>query len=98
MVQVKPRYCGGCGQPFPWTETALSAARQLAEIELAQAEQNELADIVEKLVRDAPQTTVAVTRFKRIMAKAGPAVADGFKAILVNVVTEAVKKAVFPTP
>src|SRR5208337_5660280 len=39
-----PKYCGECGNPFPWTETALAAAREYAdEIEqLDPAEKDEL--------------------------------------------------------
>jgi hypothetical protein len=83
-------------QSSPLEVQALQAADELAQIELSKAECGELADIVENLVRDTPRTTVAATRFKLMMAKVSPAVAEGFKTILVSVVTEVAKKAMFP--
>jgi hypothetical protein len=73
----------------------MKAARDLAAIELQDADRNELADIIENLVVDTPQTTVAATRFKRMMERATPAIAEGFKTILISVVTEAAKKRMF---
>jgi hypothetical protein len=42
----------------------------------------------------APRTELAAARFKRLMAKAGPALADGLHKIVVDVLSEAAKKAV----
>jgi hypothetical protein len=70
----------------------------LAEIELERADLNGLADIIENLVRDTPQTMVAAARFRRMLAKASPIAVDGFRTILVNVITEAAKRAMFPGP
>ena len=93
---VRPAYCVACGGAYPWTQGALDAARDLARIELAEIDRNELADIIENLVADTPQTVVAASRFRRIMGKVTPTVAEGFKAILINVASEAAKKAMFP--
>jgi hypothetical protein len=89
----RPAFCLKCGKPFPWTDATMKAARDLAAIELQDGDRNELADIIENLVVDTPQTTVAATRFKRI--RATPAIAEGFKTILISVVTEAAKKRMF---
>jgi hypothetical protein len=94
---VRPAYCPNCGEPYPWTDTALEAAADLAsEIELSESDATALKATFADLVHDTPQTTVAASRFRRIIAKAGPMAAEGFKTILVNVVTEAAKKLMFP--
>jgi hypothetical protein len=77
---------------------ALIAARELAQLELSEVESNELADLIENLVKDSPQTTVAASRFRRIMSKTTPAVVEGFKTLLINVVTEGAKRVMFPGP
>jgi hypothetical protein len=75
----------------------LKAASDLAEeTELTTDERTALKATFPDLVSDSAQTTVAVSRFKRIIAKAGPATAESFKAILVNVVTETARKLLFP--
>jgi len=51
---------------------------------------------IEELTRDTPYTQVAIIRVKKIMEKAGPAVAEGIKSILAGIVTEAVKKQLWP--
>lgn len=93
----RPSFCYKCGSPYPWTESALQAARDLAESldGLDEQEVQELRRSLEDLVRDTPRTKVAETRFKRIMRKVG---SDGYEAmrdIIINVVTEAVRKSLF---
>jgi hypothetical protein len=92
-----PVYCPKCGNPYPWTEAALKAAEDLAgELELPENEINALKATLPTLVSDSPQTTVAASRFRTIIAKAGPLAVDGFKTILLNVVPEAAQKIMFP--
>jgi hypothetical protein len=93
----KPSYCYNCGQAFPWTASSLEAARELAdELEgLNPEEREQLKSSFADLVKNTPRTVVAETRFKKLMKKAGLEAYDGMKTILVDVVSEAVKKSVF---
>lgn len=93
----KPAYCYNCGVAFPWTESSLKAANELADEldSLSQEERQLLKDSFPDLVRDTPKTPVAETRFRRLIKKAGAEAYDGMKAVLVDVVSEAVKKSVF---
>lgn len=93
----KPNYCHECGEPYPWTVGSLEAARELAdEMENLSAEEREqLKNSFPDLVRDTPKTVVAETRFKKLMTKAGSDAYDGMRTILVDVVSEAVKKSIF---
>lgn len=93
----KPSYCHNCGTAFPWTVSSLEAARELADEfdGLTQEEKEQLKSSFPDLVKNTPKTTVAETRFKKLMKKAGSEAYDGMKSILVDVVSEAVKKSVF---
>jgi hypothetical protein len=92
-----PSYCLNCGKPFPWTATRLKAAEELAdELDgLTSEEKEKLKASLPELLRDGPNTVVAETRFKNLVKKAGSEAYDGMKAILVDVLSEAVKKSVF---
>lgn len=93
-----PGFCHDCGEPYPWTATALQAAQELADEldDLTDEERETLKNSLDDLVRDTPRTAVAATRFKKLVARAGPAVADALKEILVDVVSESAKKLIWP--
>src|SRR5262249_52100228 len=69
-----PSFCHDCGQPYPWTSARLSAAQALAAeaIGLSLEERETLAKTLPDLIRDTPKTPLAATRFKLLVAKAGP--------------------------
>ena len=91
-------YCPDCGKPYPWTEAKLKAAQDLSDgiDNLSPEERALLKKSLDDIVRDTPQTTVAATRFKRLVAKAGKVAADGFRDILVDILSEATKKIIWP--
>lgn len=93
-----PAFCHDCGTAYPWTEARLQAARDLAlETEgLTEDERRTLERSLDDLVRDTPRSALAVTRFKKLVTKAGGAVASGFRDLLVDIVSEAAKKAIWP--
>lgn len=93
-----PIYCHNCGKRFPWTAERIAAAQALAEEldELSAAEKLLLQSSIDDLVSDTPKTTVAVARFKKLMSKTGRQAAEGFKSVLIDVVTEVVKKQLWP--
>ena len=93
-----PAFCHACGQPYPWTEKKLAAARELAEeIEGLNLEEVEtLKGSLDDLIRETPKTPVAAVRFRKLLAKAGAHTAQTFRDILVDIVSEAAKKAIWP--
>ena len=93
-----PAFCHNCGAPYPWTESRLQAARELAqELEdLTDDERETLAENLDDIVADTPRTTLAATRWKRVLSRAGPVVADAFRQILVDVMSETAKKVLWP--
>ena len=93
-------FCHECGHAYPWTASRIKAAHDLAaEIETLDDRDRETLDLsLKDLVRDTPQTQVAAVRFKKLMVKVGSGMAETFKSILVDVMSEAAKKAIFPSP
>jgi len=95
----EPSFCYNCGKPYPWTISGLKAASELAdELDgLSQDEKKQLKDSFPDLVSNTPQTVVSETRFKKLMKKAGSEAYSSMKSILLDIVTEAVKKSIFGT-
>lgn len=93
----KPSYCFNCGTAFPWTTFSLAAASELVDTldALSAHEKQQLKDSLPDLVRETPKTPVAEGRFKRLTTKAGGEAVGGIRAILIDVVSEAVKKSIF---
>lgn len=92
-----PAFCFQCGKPFSWTTQALQAASDLADTfdHLNAGEREALKDTLPDLVNDTPRSVVAQSRFKALFTKVGKDGYDSMKAILVNVLSEAVRKQMF---
>ena len=89
-----PIFCPDCGTPYPWTEAKLKAAQELSdELEdLSQEEREILKKSLDDIVRDTPQTTVAATQFKKIVAKVGKIAAEQLRELVVEIASETAKK------
>jgi len=91
-----PKFCINCGKSFPWTELALNAAIELAkELPLEKEEKESLISSLPDLVSDSPKTQPAMLRVRRVLTKGGVESAKMMKEILVDVVSESVKKAIW---
>ncbi len=93
-----PRHCHGCGSPYPWTEKALQAATILIQEadELTPEEKAAFKENINELTADTPMTPVATHRIKKVLSKLGQGTADAIGKIIITVVTEATKQALFP--
>jgi len=93
-----PAYCHNCGKSYPWTEAKIQAARELAQEseDITDDEKRTLIQSIDDLVMDTPKTTIAATRFKKILSKTSRSVADAFRDILVDIVSETAKKLLWP--
>ena len=89
-----PSYCGECGNPFPWTETALRAAREYTDEldQLSPEEKTLLKGTFDELTSDTPRTPLAASRFKKFMTKVGPVAGSVLQKTIETVVTGAAKK------
>ena len=91
-----PGYCGGCGKPFPWTEIALTAAKEYTDEldQLSPEDKKALKGTFDDLTSDTAKTPLAASRFKKFMSKVGPGAEGVFKKFVEAVATEAAKKMV----
>jgi hypothetical protein len=89
-----PAFCCNCGQPYPWTEAKLEAAKALIEDDeqLGLDEKGILSSALSDLIVDTPRTQLAISRFKKLTSKALSATGEGLKSILIEICSEAVKK------
>ena len=90
-----PAYCFNCGQPFPWTETRLSAARELI-LESDLPDKEKLSENLTDLISDTPKTTLAASRWRKALEKIGKPSAEIFQKVLTEILTETAKKLLFP--
>lgn len=92
-----PAHCSNCGRPYPWTRKGIEAARDLIDEldELDDRERDKLKASLDDLVVDTPASQVAVVRVKKALAKAPGATASALAAVIKEIATEAVRRAVF---
>jgi hypothetical protein len=93
-----PGYCGGCGKPFPWTEAALSAAKEYADEldQLSPEEKTVLKGTFDDLTGDTARTPLAASRFKKLMIKVGPVAGGALQKIVETLASEAAKRMMGP--
>jgi hypothetical protein len=93
-----PQYCQSCGRPFPWTERAMSAARAVIRelASLDQYERDQLRRSIDHIIRETPQTQVAILRIRQALARIGGETAAQLREILRCVASEAVRRQLFP--
>ncbi|MGB3364909.1 MAG: DUF2321 domain-containing protein [Thermodesulfobacteriota bacterium] len=94
---VPPSYCHNCGNTYPWTQSKLEAAKEFADEldNINEEEKEKLKESLNDLVREGPRTKLAETRFKKIMMKTGKESLDAMKSILIDIVSETIKKSLF---
>jgi hypothetical protein len=87
-------HCHNCGKPYPWTVQRLEAAEELVREDevLSETEKEQLAATFVDIISENPRTTLAATRFKRIIKKAGKAVGEAVQKTIVDVASETAKK------
>lgn len=92
-----PAFCYDCGSQFPWTERKIAGAVELVEAgtDLSAEEVKQFKADLTELTKDSPKTQAASLRFKKLMAKAGNSIASGVRDIVVDVLSEAAKKAIW---
>jgi hypothetical protein len=87
-------YCWNCGKPYPWTEKCLQAAEELIREDesLGTEDKNRLAAALPDMTSENPRTTLAATRFKRIIKGMGRGVGESVQKIMIEIASETAKK------
>jgi hypothetical protein len=81
-----PNHCHNCGKAFPWAKAKLEAAKEhVLEVEgLEESEKLQLQNALSDLAAGGPRTELAVSRFKRLMKKAGQSVGSGLYKVAID--------------
>ena len=93
----KPYYCYECGMPYPWTQKILDNAVELLSLddELDDTSKDLIKSAIPELIVDSPTTPIAVAKYRKGISKAGLIVSDALRQLLVDVISETAKKALF---
>ena len=93
-----PSYCHNCGKPYPWTETRIETARLLVQEDeqLSSTDKEILTSSIPDLLTETPKTKLATTRYKKLISKAVNVTGQGLRDLLVDLVSESVKKSLWP--
>jgi len=96
-MDAAPHFCHECGDPYPWTAQALTAARELIEgvDGLSDDDRHAASSDLEDLIRDTPRTPVAAARFSAVLSKVGGATAAAMQDLLMDVVAESAKRTIW---
>lgn len=91
-----PKYCGYCGSPFPWTQSAIQSAQELIDLStLSSSEKENFKESIPDIMIETPKTKLASTKFKIYAKKAGETIAGGLRDILVDIASETAKKLIW---
>jgi hypothetical protein len=92
-----PSYCYNCGNAFPWTISKIDSAVELVQLGgvLTDSELSTFKNDLVELTKESPKVQVASYRFKRVMGKIGGNLGNAVKDIIVDVISESAKKAIW---
>jgi hypothetical protein len=94
---TRPKFCYNCGKRYPWTEKQSIAAKKLIDFtdKLSDEEKEDLKKSIDSLVSEDTDSIVAQLKYKKYVSKAGVKFAKGIRDILVDVLSETVKKTIW---
>lgn len=84
-------YCHGCGAAYPWTERALEAAREAAQIYLSPEDVETVEMNLPDVVHQTARTKMAAHLIQRAFSKGGEVAWDIFKTAATVFATEEAK-------
>jgi hypothetical protein len=93
----RPSYCYKCGNAFPWTEQLLNNAVELISLDekLSETDKEIIKYAFPDLIVETPSSPVAIAKYKKLIPRAASYVQDGLKNLLVDVVSESIKKSIW---
>ena len=98
VITEPPMFREHCGKPYPWSAARLEAARQLVEEMgiLDIPDKTLLNECIEDLIHNTPRAPAAAVRFRSLASKGGPVILEAFRQILYNVMSEPLRKMIWP--
>ncbi|KOS61715.1 DUF2321 domain-containing protein [Lysinibacillus agricola] len=93
----RPAYCHNCGLQYPWTSRVIENAIELLALDedLPDDHKETIKLALPDLLVEKPSTPVAIAKYKKYIDKTQSYIKDGLKNILVDVVSETVKKSIW---
>jgi dCTP deaminase len=93
-----PSHCSECGSALPWTAFRQRAAADLVNLQenLSEVEKELLKNSLNDLIRDTPQTALAIQGLRILCAKVGTDAIEHFRSILAPILSDAAKESLFP--
>lgn len=88
-----PNYCGYCGKPFPWTESAIESASLIIkeETELSEELKQQVTESIPDIVSETPRTTLAAVRIKKVLSSGASITAEMLRQFVIDFGCELVK-------
>lgn len=91
-----PMYCRSCGNPFPWTISALESTKLAIQEDeqLSGLDCQRLEESLTDLLNENPKTQVAIIRTKKALSSVGKFTADAIRQFIIDFGCELAKKAI----
>jgi len=101
VIGTRPKkpadYCHSCGNPYPWTEKAMEAVKELIDISHVSDEEKEsLKNDLGDLSTDTPRTNLAATKMANFLEGLGNELKSATRDLIVDIASETAKKIIFP--
>jgi hypothetical protein len=92
-----PMFCCNCGQPFPWTNVGLTAAREVLDADptLSRTEKDAAVQDLEDVARGTPRAPVAASRFREMLSKVATGTASSMRELGVSLLSETAKRMIW---
>lgn len=93
-----PAYCYHCGKPFPWTESKLNAIADLLDMQnqLTEEEKKRFISCLPIIFTETSQSEVTAFKLRALFKKLPSEIGSLVKNIIIDVLSESVKKVLFP--
>lgn len=85
-----PKFCEYCGAAFPWTQSTISAAKELVAglNAFSEEQKRQLAEDIEVMIKDTPRTVTAAVRFKDLFELVYGEVLPTLRTVLTGVLSK----------
>lgn len=95
-LEVPPKYCKVCGEPYPWTKSAIEATAMMIQedAELSELERKNLEKSLPDIISETPKTKVASIRIKKALRTAGEFTGEAIRQFVIDFGCELAKKSV----
>lgn len=93
----KPYYCWNCGKPYPWTERIIENAIEILALDetLSESDREMIKNAIPNLIVETPDTPISVAKYSKGLNNAADFVKSSLRQLLVDVVSETIKKSLF---